>query len=60
MTQLAQRISPSEGAREVGVSRSTIHRWIRSGELPAYRVGRKLLRIDPAELSALVARVYHP
>ena len=38
-------------ARHLAVSETTIRRLIRSGGLPAIRVG-KSLRIDPAELNA--------
>jgi excisionase family DNA binding protein len=44
-----------EGAAErVGVSSKTIRRWIKAGHLRAYRVGPKFLRIDPADLAAVI------
>jgi len=37
---------------EIKVSPSTIWRWIDNGTLPAYRVGRKGVRLKKAELEA--------
>lgn len=45
--------TPEQAAVEVGVTRRTIDRWIRSGHLKAYRVGPKLIRIPAAELDRL-------
>jgi excisionase family DNA binding protein len=50
-------MSISEGADYHGVSTRTIRRWIATGRLPAYRVGDKLLRIDPADLDRISRRV---
>ncbi len=44
-------IGPSEAARRLGVSSRTVQRWLRSGELPAIRVGARL----KVPASALVA-----
>lgn len=38
--------SPSESAEYAGVCTKTIYRWIQAGELPAYRAGKRLLRVD--------------
>lgn len=45
-------ISPSEAAERMGVSRVTIHNWIKKGLLPATRFGPRV-RIDPADLEKL-------
>lgn len=44
----------SEAAEVLGVSRTTIWRWIESGRLPAYRVGGKTIRIRRADLPSLL------
>ncbi|MGE0540076.1 MAG: helix-turn-helix domain-containing protein [Dehalococcoidia bacterium] len=48
-----------EAATILGVSPSTIWRWIASGELPAYRVGHRFMRVRRSELSAII-RPAHP
>jgi acetyl-CoA/propionyl-CoA carboxylase biotin carboxyl carrier protein len=35
-------VGPSEAARRLGVSPRTVQRWLRSGQLPAIRVGKRL------------------
>lgn len=40
-------------AEYLGVSTKTVRRMIASGELTAYRLGRRLIRIDLAELEQL-------
>ena len=51
----------SEAARVLGVSRMTISRWIRSGRLPAARLGHRTVRIRHDDLDQLLleARVRH-
>ncbi len=46
---MAQKISIPETAEKFGVSPRTIRRYIAAGRLTAYRVGPKLIRIDPDE-----------
>lgn len=41
-----------DGAKALGVARTTLWRWIKSGKLHAYRVGREVL-IEKAELEKL-------
>jgi excisionase family DNA binding protein len=45
-------LSPSEGARRLGLSRSTVHRRIAAGDLPAVRLGEdgSTLRVRTKEL----------
>ena len=35
-------LTPSQFGKAVGVSRATVLRWIRAGQLPAARVGRTI------------------
>ncbi|MDH3049747.1 helix-turn-helix domain-containing protein [Gordonia alkanivorans] len=46
-------ISISQAAAHLGVSTRTIRRWITAGELPATRIGPKLLRIHTEDLERL-------
>lgn len=41
----------------LNVSTRTIRRYIAQGKLPAYRVGGTLVRVDQADLDALVRRI---
>ncbi len=44
----------AEAAEVLGVSPSTIWRWIKSRRLPAYRVGPKNIRIQKADVEAVI------
>nr|WP_238555696.1 helix-turn-helix domain-containing protein [Gordonia amicalis] len=46
-------LSLSQAATLLGVSTRTIRRWIAAGELPAARIGPKLLRIRVEDLERL-------
>jgi excisionase family DNA binding protein len=50
-------ISVNEAAESLDCSPRTIRRYIASGLLPAYRMGPRLIRIDPAELDAMLHKV---
>lgn len=43
-----------ESAAYVGVHRKTVGRWIKSGALRAYHAGPRLVRVDLAELDAML------
>lgn len=43
-----------EAAERCGVHYRTIRRWIASGQLRAVRVGPRLLKIDAAQLDAIM------
>ena len=47
--------SPSESAEYARVCTKTVYRWIHAGELPAYRAGKRLLRIDLHDVDALMS-----
>ncbi len=58
MTRAAvPRISVAEAADYHGCSQKTIRRAIADGRLPAYRLGAKLIRIDPRDLDRLARKV---
>ena len=48
--------SPKQVSTHFGVSLRTVRRWIASGKLPAYRLGR-LVRIKKSDIEALEARM---
>ena len=56
MIQTDQRAfySVAQAAQVLGVSRTTVWRWIEADKLPAYRVGPKNIRIRKADLDRLV------
>ena len=47
----------SEAAAFLSVNPSTIWRWIKTGKLPAYRVGHKNIRIKKQDLAAVIQPV---
>jgi excisionase family DNA binding protein len=50
------RISMQVAAEQLGVSEDSIRRYISRGLLTGYRVGPKLLRVDPDEVEALASK----
>lgn len=52
-------LSVREAARRVGVSEKTIRRYIDAGRLRAFRFGSKLIRVDIADLDAMLTAA-HP
>src|SRR5919197_5078158 len=47
-------LSVSQAAQRLGVSPSTIWRWIEAGRLPAYRIGPKKIRVRREDLEQMV------
>lgn len=50
-------LSIDAAADHLGVNPRTIRRRIADGSLPAYRIGPKILRIDPADVDRLGRRI---
>ncbi len=47
-------LSVEQAATYLGVNRLTVRRRIASGDIPAYRLGPRLIRIRPEDLDALL------
>jgi excisionase family DNA binding protein len=56
MTQASERhfYSVAQAAEQLGVSPSTVWRWIEAERLPAYRVGPKNIRIKKEDIDRVV------
>jgi excisionase family DNA binding protein len=52
--ELQELISIQQAAREKSVHPDTLRRRIASGELKAYRLGARIIRVDRAEVDALL------
>lgn len=52
-------LSIKETAQLFGVHSNTVREWIAGGSLPAYRLGTRLVRINPADVLKL-AEPYSP
>lgn len=49
-------LSLADAATRLNVSECTIRRLISAGTLTAFRVGKRLIRLDPAQLDAMGMR----
>lgn len=49
--------SVGQAAARVGVSTKTVRRWIASGQLAGYRMGPRLLRVDPDDVDAMLTLI---
>jgi len=49
--------SVGDAAARVGVSTKTVRRWIASGQLAGYRIGPRLLRIDPDDVDRMLTLI---
>ena len=56
-TKPAAFISLSAAADMLGISVHTLRRRIASGELPAFRAGRRIIRVRMGDLERLLHRV---
>lgn len=48
---MAKKITMQEAADTYGVSTRTIRRYIAAGTLTAYRVGPRMIRLDPEQVA---------
>ena len=55
----SELVSVPAAARELGVSRASVYRWIHRGDVSAVRVGPSSLRIRREDVDALVAPLTH-
>jgi excisionase family DNA binding protein len=55
----AELWSRERAAAYMGASQSTFDRQMKSGKIPHYKIGNRVL-FDPADLSSLVASGYRP
>ena len=46
--------TPEQVADDYDVKPETVRKWIRSGQLTAYRVGKRRLRVDPESLAQMM------
>ena len=51
-------LSTEQAAERLGVSRTAVGEWIRTGKLRAARIGGKVWRIAPADLAAFINEGY--
>lgn len=51
-------LTVAEAAHELRVAPSTIRRWIREGDLPAYRVGKRRVGIKRADLATRISPLH--
>ena len=51
---MGQKISMDAAADNLGVNKRTIQRLIAIGELPAWRVGTKIVRVDADDVAKLL------
>jgi len=54
---VGKKISLDAAADDLGVNKRTIRRLVDSGELPAYRIGTKLVRVDADDVAQLLKPV---
>lgn len=54
MRDMRTFISIQDAAEMVGVSVKTIRRWIAHGKLTAYRPSARVIRLDAAEVDAMM------
>lgn len=57
MRAIEEYLTVAEAAALLRVAPSTIRRWIREGDLPAYRLGRRRVGLKREELSRLIKPV---
>lgn len=53
-------LNPTEAAKALGVSKTTLWRLVKSGRLPAVRITSKILRFECEAIAAYVAQQRDP
>lgn len=53
----SQLITIQAAAERLGVGNQTVRDFVSRGQLPAYRIGGRILRVDAADVAALVRPV---
>jgi excisionase family DNA binding protein len=56
MQDTTSLIGVGEVAERLGVSTKTVRRYVAGNQLPAIRLGYRILRFDPAEVDAFIER----
>ncbi len=56
---VGKKISMDAAADDLGVNKRTIQRLIAIGELPAFKVGAKIVRVDTDDVASLL-KPMHP
>lgn len=56
-TMLDERVSIQAAAKAFGVSVDTVRRRISDGSLPAYRLGKRLIRVSVRDLDLMFSRI---
>jgi excisionase family DNA binding protein len=51
---MGKKISMDAAADQLGVCKRTIERFIEIGELPAYKIGTKLVRVDTDDVAGML------
>ena len=49
-------LTPLQVAKHLAISRDTLYRWVRTGKIPAIRIGWTI-RFDPAEIERFKAKL---
>lgn len=49
--------SVGDAAARIGVSTKSVRRWIASGQLAGYRMGPRLLRVDPDDVDRMLTLI---
>jgi excisionase family DNA binding protein len=50
-------VTIKDAAQYLGITTRTLRRLIAAGDLPAYRLGDRLIRLDQGDVDALLRRV---
>jgi len=50
-------LTPEDAAAMLGVCGASVHRFIKQGRLPAYRVGPRLIRVRRSDVEAFLQPV---